>query len=265
MKSWLLPALSIALAVPTIAQAQVRADTNTTRRDTVVTETQTRTSTLTDTVYRGGGVADTTVRTTPSYSPPTYSTGSTTSGTQYASQDEDDKDQRAGFEIKAGASWGDVSNRGVLPGNLRGRNGVALGVAMFGGSPVGFGVEGLYVQRGVDTESLITINERHLDYIDIPAYLRMSVPFALQPFVYAGPQVSFEIRCRAGAGGCPDTGRPMTSWSGVIGAGVRFNPGFALSVEGRYVYGLTDLHLSTVTTSSSYRTRSFMLLAGFGL
>ena len=35
-----------------------------------------------------------------------------------------------------------------------------------------------------------------------------------------------------------------------------------LSVEGRYVYGLTDLNLNTVSTSESYQTRSFLLLAG---
>jgi hypothetical protein len=266
MKPWLLPALSIALAVPAIAEAQVRSDTSMTRRDTVVTETQTQTTVRTDTVYRGSGVSDTSVRTTPAYSPPVYSTGSTTSTTNaYTYQEDDDHDQRAGFAFKGGLSWGDVSNRGVLPGTLRGRNGIALGLAMFGGSPVGFGVEGLYVQRGVDTEVLVTTDERHLDYIDVPAYLRMSVPFALQPFVYAGPQASFEIRCRSGSAACPDTDRPTTSWSAVIGGGLRFNPGFALSVEGRYVYGLTDLHLSTVTTTSSYRTRSFMLLAGIGL
>jgi len=29
------------------------------------------------------------------------------------------------------------------------------------------------------------------------------------------------------------------------------------------VYGLTDLKLGTITSSESYKTRSFMILAGF--
>ena len=37
-----------------------------------------------------------------------------------------------------------------------------------------------------------------------------------------------------------------------------------LSIEGRYVYGLTDLKLSTVSTSTSYQTRSFLVLLGLG-
>ena len=36
--------------------------------------------------------------------------------------------------------------------------------------------------------------------------------------------------------------------------------GFTL--EGRYIYGLNDLKLSTVTASQSYKTRSFLILAG---
>jgi len=276
MKRWLLGlASTAALAIPAMAQAQYTTDT-TRRTDTTITRTQI--VTRIDTVYRTNpnnstridtlyltpsrsryGMIDTTYSTPPTYATTTYSS-TTTVKQDYG----DDHDQRAGFEVKGGASWGNVSNRGVLPGSLRGRNGMALGLGVHGGSPVGFGIEGLWVQRGVFTD-VLTINSRELDYIDVPGYLRLSVPFALQPFILAGPMASFEIRCRAGGVDCPDTGRPTTTWSAVIGAGIRFHPGVALSVEGRYVYGLTDLHLSTVTSSSSYRTRSFMLLAGIGI
>ena len=291
MNRWLVStACTLSLAVPALARAQNPGDT-TTRADTTITQTQTTAETTiqsqTDTLYRSSDSSrvrdfgpttstDTTVRTTaPTYggstgtttTTPTYGTTSPTYSEQEV-QDDDDNDQKAGFEIKGGLSWGNVSNRGVLPGSLNGRNGIALGLGMFGGSPVGFGIEGLYVQRGVEND-IFDVNSRRLDYIDVPGYLRISVPFALQPFLYAGPMVSFELRCRAGgtlgSADCPDTGRPTTSWSGIIGAGIRLNPGVALSFEGRYVYGLTDLNLSTVTSSSSYRTRSFMLLAGIGL
>jgi hypothetical protein len=265
MNRWLVStACMLTLATP-MASAQVSRDPIIRTTDTTITQTQT--TTRTDTMQR----ADT-LKLTPSYragrntspdtvyrTPSPYATTTTTTRTGT-----DNDHSQAGFEIKGGLSWGNVSNRGVLPGALNGRNGVAVGLGVFGGSPVGFGIEGLYVQRGVDNAAFDAFSRR-LDYIDVPAYLRLSVPFTLQPFVYAGPQASFEIRCRSGVGDCPDTGRPVTSWSGIIGAGIRFNPGVAMTVEGRYVYGLTDLKLTTITSSSSYRTRSFMLLLGLGI
>src|SRR4029077_18053646 len=104
-------------------------------------------------------------------------------------------------------------------------------------------------------------SSRRIDYIDVPAYVKFTLPTpGLAPFAYAGPQVSFQVKCSAGPNPCPSD-MPKTTYAGVIGAGVRLgNPG--LSLEGRYVYGLTDLKLSTVSSSSSYKTRSFLLLAG---
>lgn len=170
---------------------------------------------------------------------------------------------QGGVAIKGGFSYGNVSNRGVLPGNLDTRTGFAVGLAVGSARPLlSFGLEGLYAQRGVHSDS--APDSRHLDYIDVPAYLRVTLPTpGLAPFAYVGPQVSFEVRCRAGGSPCPDTNRPKTSTAAVIGAGVRLGQTSAFSVEGRYIYGLTDLKLSTVTSSDSYKTRSFLILAGF--
>jgi Outer membrane protein beta-barrel domain len=168
---------------------------------------------------------------------------------------------QSGMTIKAGASFGDVSNRGVLPGNLGTRTGFAAGLALplLGGDPLSLSLEGLYAQRGVGSSS--DTSSRRIDYIDVPAYVKFTLPIpGLAPFAYAGPQVSFQVKCSAGPNPCPSD-VPKTTYAGVIGAGVRLgNPG--LSLEGRYVYGLTDLKLSTVSSSSSYKTRSFLLLAG---
>lgn len=168
-----------------------------------------------------------------------------------------------GFGIKGGGSFGNVSNRGVLPGNLGTRTGFAVGLALGSSSGVlGFGIEGLYAQRGV--QSATAGDSRSLDYIDVPAYLRVMIPTpGLAPYAYAGPQVSFELHCNDGTGACAASGRSKTSTAAVIGGGVRIGERF--SFEGRYIYGLTDLKLNTVTSSSSYKTRSFLLLAGFGL
>lgn len=166
-----------------------------------------------------------------------------------------------GIGIKGGLSYGDVSNSGVFPGGAKTRAGIAIGLAVVGGGPVGVGFEALYAQRGIIGSSG---NSRELDYIDVPVYLRvgMTVP-EIQPFAYLGPQVSVELRCDSDGGTCP-SGRDKWSYAGVIGAGLRFQQAAGLSLEARYVYGLSDLKLGTVTDSENYQTRSFMLLLGFG-
>jgi hypothetical protein len=168
-----------------------------------------------------------------------------------------------GFAIKGGGSFGTVSNRGVLPGNLSARTGFAVGLALGSSSGVvGFGLEGLYAQRGV--QGATASESRSFDYIDVPLYLRLMVPApGLAPYAYAGPQVSFELHCSDSSGACSSAGRSKTSTAAVIGGGVRVGARFTF--EGRYVYGLTDLKFNTVTSSSSYKTRSFLLLVGFGL
>lgn len=170
---------------------------------------------------------------------------------------------QSGLGLKGGFSYGNVSNRGVLPGNLKERTGFALGLsAGTGRNMLGFGVEVLYAQRGVASDSGPA--ERKLDYVDVPLFARVLFPSpGIAPYAYAGPQVSFELRCRAGSSPCPDTNRPSTSYAAVIGGGARLGATSAFTVEGRYIYGLTDLKLSTITSSESYKTRSFLILAGW--
>lgn len=168
---------------------------------------------------------------------------------------------QGGLGIKGGATFSNVSSAGVLPGALKSRTGYSIGLGYASGSPLGLGIEGLYTQQGVT--STTPGDSRELNYIDVPVYLRLGVPTpGISPFAYVGPQASFEVACHAGGGDCPDTGRPKTTYAGVIGAGLRLMGG--LTVEGRYVYGLTDLKLNTVQSTGSYKSRTFMLLVGLG-
>ena len=168
------------------------------------------------------------------------------------------------LSIKGGLSYGNVSSRGLLPGELDQRSGFAGGLALSPsrGRVVGLGVEALYAQRGV--ESSTGGDSRELNYVDVPVYVMAAIPTpGAAPFAYAGPQVSFELACHDGIGDCADGDRPKTSYAAVIGAGLRLGAWHAVTLEGRYIYGLTDLKLGTVTSAASYKTRSFLLLAGF--
>ena len=166
-----------------------------------------------------------------------------------------------GIGIKGGAVFNNVKDNGALPGSLERRTGFTAGLTFSTlKGPVGIGLEALYAQRGVNAPN--ATDARRLDYIDVPAYLRVMIPTgSVNPYLLAGPQVSFELNCRAGSGSCP-SGRSKTTYAGVIGAGIFFGNHGGLSLEGRYMYGLSDLHLSTVTSSSSYKNRSFLILAG---
>jgi hypothetical protein len=166
--------------------------------------------------------------------------------------------------IKGGLSYGTVSSTGALPGELPDRTGFALGISLASPGLLGIGADVLYAQREASPGS--GVPSRELDYLDVPLYLRLMVPTpVVAPYAYAGPQVSFELRCQAGPSDCVDGDRPNRTYAGVIGAGVRFGVGLGLFVEGRYAYGLRDLRLGTVTEASNYRDRTFMILAGIGL
>ena len=165
------------------------------------------------------------------------------------------------FGIKGGFAYSDVTNGGLFPGGATHRNGFAVGAGVSAGDGLGVGVEALYAQRGVLSP---TVGDgRELNYLDIPIYLRLGVRTpGISPFAYAGPQVSFELECYDRGVDCPDTGRQTTTYAGVIGGGLRFGMFSGLSLEARYLYGLTNLRLTTVTTQANYRTRSLLVLAG---
>lgn len=175
---------------------------------------------------------------------------------------------QAEFGIKAGASFGNISNKGVLPGNLKTRTGFAAGLYLGSGGVIGFGIEGLYSQRGAESDESIATAESKVDYIDVPAYLKVTLPTpGIRPYAIAGPQISFEVRCKTAAGAdCPDDpDHKKTDYAAVIGGGVRFGgSGLGIRVEARYVYGLADLKLGTVTSSESYKNRTFLILVGIG-
>lgn len=171
--------------------------------------------------------------------------------------------------LKVGATFGNISNKGLIPEDLDTRNGLAGGLSIgWSSGVVGFGAEALYSQRGLKSSASLAVARTRLDYIDVPAYLRVILPTpGIRPFLYAGPQASFEIRCqRANGSSCEgNTDRPKrTVYAGIVGGGARLGGKLGLTIEGRYVYGLTDLKLTTLTSPTSFKHRTFMILLGVG-
>ncbi len=173
------------------------------------------------------------------------------------------------FGVKGGVSFGNISNKGLLPGGLKTRTGFTGGLYFgYRAAVLGIDVEGLYAQRGARSDQSFATAETKLDFIDVPVYVKATVPTGgIRPFAYAGPQISFEMRCRTAAGAACATNsvRKKTDYAGVVGAGLRLGSSSGgLGIEGRYIYGLRNLELSTVTSSTSYKTRTFEILVSIG-
>jgi opacity protein-like surface antigen len=164
--------------------------------------------------------------------------------------------------IKAGLSYGTATNSGLAP-DAKSRSGFAIGVGVVSPGPVGVGVEAIYAQRGFTSSA--DFASRRFDNLDVPVYLRLSMPNTeVTPFVYIGPQVSYELKCATDSGSCPDVDRSHVDFAAVIGGGVRLGVAGGLMLDARYVYGLSDLRLSSIQFGDSYQTRSLLVLLGIG-
>lgn len=170
--------------------------------------------------------------------------------------------------VKGGLSFGNITDKGLLPGRLDTRTGAAAG--LYFGTKAGLlsvGAEALYAQRGLQSDEPLATAAVKVDHVDLPVYLKVTAPTpGIRPFGYAGPQVSFEIKCRRANGpACADDpARAKTNYAAVIGGGVKFGAGAGFGVEARYVYGLTDLKLGTVTNENNFKHRTFLLVLSYG-
>ncbi len=172
---------------------------------------------------------------------------------------------QGGVGIKAGLSFGGVDNSGVAPGSLEGRAGYTIGLSLGtagDSAPIGLRLEGFYSRRGVDAAN--NPDSREIDFADVPLLVEFKLPIpGLAPYAYGGPQVSYQLRCATDRGDCPESNDGL-SYAAVVGAGLRLGGTSAITIEGRYMYGLTNFRYEKVTSSSSYRTRQFLILAGVG-
>jgi hypothetical protein len=73
--------------------------------------------------------------------------------------------------LTGGVSFGNISNKGLLPGNLSNRTGFAGGIyAQYHVGLLGVGLDALYAQRGASSDSSSATAQTRLDYVDFPLY-----------------------------------------------------------------------------------------------
>ncbi|MDP2480878.1 MAG: porin family protein [Candidatus Palauibacterales bacterium] len=171
----------------------------------------------------------------------------------------------------------DISNRtgvriaGVLRYDFAGPFGLQTGVA--------------WSQKGAkvaDTSGSGLVEKVKLDYFQVPLFLTLTIPTGpspVHPRLFAGPQVGIQSRCNISAtdgtttvsAACdsPDLGEgglmtKKTTFGLAFGGGLDFDTGgpVAITVDGRYELGLTDINDSGVSTDPSIKNRSFSISGG---
>jgi hypothetical protein len=136
------------------------------------------------------------------------------------------------------------------------------------GGLLGFQLAAEYVQKGVDLDFGATVNELTLDYLEIPAVVKLGLPLgSLRPSAFGGVSLGFNTGCDVGgeAVADPDCGNEVsgTEWSGVFGADLAWYLGaFSLWVDTRYYVGLSDI--SDGEAFNDLKNRAWNLTAGLG-
>lgn len=145
------------------------------------------------------------------------------------------------------------------------RTGFTGGVFLdIGGSGlIGFQLGAQYTQKGVELDFGDAVDELTLDYLEIPAVVKLGLPLqVVKPSVFVGAGLGFNTGCENDDIDCGDD-ISGTEWSGIIGADAAIYLGaVSLWADGRYQVGLND-----IADTESYRelkNRAWTLQAGLG-
>lgn len=166
------------------------------------------------------------------------------------------------FGLKGGLSYATLSDKSPDFGN---RTGLAAGVAVdVRAGLIGIQPELLYVQKGVTATGSPSGSSPKLDYAEVPVLLKVTLGTpGIQPMIYAGPSVGFRLNCKVLEVNCASGTIKSTDWTAVLGGGVRIGGNKGLTLEGRYSWGLKDIH--DVSAGVDQKTRTFLALVGFSL
>jgi len=195
--------------------------------------------------------------------------------------------QGLGIGVQGGPTFADlsVSNGGDV--DLSSRTGFQVaGVLRYGfGGPLGIQTGVGLAQKGATAPPSETGLQQDVDYnlsyVEVPLLLTVTVPTpgAVSPRVYGGGQVSIEstceiateaqgvsgtVDCTADALGENALNTESTTYGLVFGGGVDFDLGgpLAITLDGRYDLGLTDINDVTDPDPAEIKNRSFSASAG---
>lgn len=165
--------------------------------------------------------------------------------------------------LKGGVSFATLSN--AAP-DLETRTGFVGGLALsFGRGSLALQPEVLFVRKAAAREP-VTGEEPatvRTDYLEIPVLLRLNIPLGgITAFGVGGGLYDILLNCDLVGGACPNEVSGH-DFGVVLGGGIKFGGRRALSIEGRYTWGLTSI--SELSSGLDQKTRTFMILAGFGL
>ncbi|MFC1661846.1 outer membrane beta-barrel protein [Gemmatimonadota bacterium] len=129
---------------------------------------------------------------------------------------------------------------------------------------LGFQVAGQYTQKGVDLDLGDAVNEFSLDYVEIPAVIKLGLPLGvIKPSVFGGAGFGFNTGCDADGQDCSDDIK-STDISGIAGADVAIYFGStSLWADARYHFGLDSVE-DAGDVVGDLKNRNWTFQAGLG-
>jgi hypothetical protein len=111
---------------------------------------------------------------------------------------------------------------------------------------LGFQIAGQYTQKGVELDFGDAVSDLSLDYLEIPAVVKVGIPLGIvKPSLLGGVGLSFNTSCDDGGTDCKDSVK-STDWQGIAGADVAIYLGsISVWADGRYHFGLADINDAT--------------------
>jgi hypothetical protein len=129
---------------------------------------------------------------------------------------------------------------------------------------LGLQVGAQYAQKGVDLDVTDAAHEFSLNYLEIPAVLKLGVPLGVvKPSVFGGVGLGFKTSCDQSGTDCGNH-IDGTELSGIAGADLAVYVGsISLWVDGRYHFGLHDVNKAS-DVFGDLKNRHWTFQAGLG-
>ena len=188
------------------------------------------------------------------------------------------------FGIKGGVNGSTLRVDDTTNPNLQveGRTSAVVGAFVYCGGDSWFALQGevTYSRNGATVQDQTGATTIDIDYLRVPILVmgRITSPKSpITPILYAGPQVSFQMRCQTTVqgtgqeGGCDrQAGDPIQTntveFGLVFGGGVQSRvKRFLTHADIRYNLGLSNINGGTTSSTVTVNNRGWSLMVGIGL